>query len=199
MTLEQRWLKATGEYMPVEFAELPLHLKTRAVEAVERGDTPCVPKPVQRREEADESLMDIEAEALALLDKPPEPSESLDDWVTQDRVPVRPSDERRWVNPDGSVDVKNDWKTAKETGTSVWYPYLRHNDKNETGNRLELRCRRRDLPPLPEQKPATRKVVINRYAVTEDGKHWWIVLSDEAPEYLENKLLGVFEEIEVPL
>jgi len=56
MTPEQRWLKATGKYMPVEFAELPLHLKTKAVEAVERGDTPFVPKPMRREEQQQDSL-----------------------------------------------------------------------------------------------------------------------------------------------
>jgi len=57
MTLEQRWLKAKGEDMPVEFAELPLHLKTRAVEAVERGDTPFIPKPLRREESVESSMM----------------------------------------------------------------------------------------------------------------------------------------------
>jgi len=56
-TPEQRWLKATGDYMPVEFAELPLHLKTRAVEAVERGDTPFIPKPVRLEEQEVSSMV----------------------------------------------------------------------------------------------------------------------------------------------
>jgi hypothetical protein len=58
MTPEQRWLKATGEYMPVEFSDLPMHLRLKAVEAVERGDTPFVPKPVRRDDKTESSLMD---------------------------------------------------------------------------------------------------------------------------------------------
>lgn len=56
--LHKRWHDKTGEDMPTEFSELPRHMMLKAVEAVERGDTPFVPKPAPREEQQQESMMD---------------------------------------------------------------------------------------------------------------------------------------------
>ncbi len=56
--LHGRYERATGQQRPVEFAERPRHVMQKAVEAVERGDTPFVPKPMPREEEQQSSLMD---------------------------------------------------------------------------------------------------------------------------------------------
>lgn len=83
-----------------------------------------------------------------LKDAPPElvakakQTESPDDWVTQDRVPARPGiDERQWVQYDGTA---LGWVPVKKIGWSG----MKHGDVIH-GDRLELRCRRKDLPPLP--------------------------------------------------
>lgn len=93
-----------------------------------------------------------------LKDAPPElvakakQTESPDDWVTQDRVPARPGiDERQWVQYDGTA---LGWVPVKKIGC---WSGMKHGDVIH-GDRLELRCRRKDLPPLPEQ-PKTETVV----------------------------------------
>ncbi len=69
--------------------------------------------------------------------------ESPDDWVTQDRVRERPGvDQWRFINRD-AVGVWNDCINGQSA-------YGFHGDVDEFGSRLEIRCRRKDLPPLPE-------------------------------------------------
>lgn len=70
------------------------------------------------------------------------------DWVTQDRVPARPGiDEKRWVT-NGVVFSK--WMPTR-TGHSA---QKRHGDRSNDGKSvLELRCLRKDLPPLQETWP----------------------------------------------
>jgi hypothetical protein len=86
-----------------------------------------------------------EAEALALLDKP-EPVESPDDWVVQDRVPVRIGiDEFAWFWHD--KQSLGPWRIASSAW--AWDSYHRHG-QNGVNATLHLRCRRKDLPPLPE-------------------------------------------------
>lgn len=74
------------------------------------------------------------------------------DWVTQDRVPARPGiDQRRWVGPDGTVDPEDDWEDCGFM-VRMYKTKCCHGDVR-SGNRLELRCLRKDLPPMPEVWP----------------------------------------------
>jgi len=85
------------------------------------------------------------------------PKESPDDWVTQDRVEYRKGiDQRRWVCLETKKTVV-DWQFTEnqiaDGGPAV------HGHCGKTV-RLELRCRRKDLPafavpPLPERTPVT--------------------------------------------
>jgi hypothetical protein len=71
------------------------------------------------------------------------------EWVTQDRVPARPTDERQWVRvDDGSVSIGNRWASIKESRTVENFGPVSHGFV-DGGARLELRCRPQDLPPLP--------------------------------------------------
>jgi hypothetical protein len=142
-----------------------------------------------------------DAQALALLDKPAEPVESPDDWVPQDRVPARPTDERRWVHiATGTVDLAiYNWMPVSEAGTT----HGTHGFVNESRtHRLELRCLRKDLPPLPEHvKPATRKVVLTEWLIEHiDGNatiHWML----QRPWISSTEILTAIgtREIEIPL
>ena len=81
-------------------------------------------------------------QAEALVQKP-EPVESPDDWVTQDVVPFRPNlDQRRWVTATGGIAC--DWEFVDEITTAE--PVV-HGALNKCSNRLEIRCRRKHLPP----------------------------------------------------
>lgn len=86
-----------------------------------------------------------QAEAESLVKKP-SPVESPDDWVTQDRVGARPGiDERRFLY-------------TAESYTGMWQDVgkyssgMLHNSRAD-GDTVELRCRRRDLPPMPQETP----------------------------------------------
>jgi hypothetical protein len=73
-------------------------------------------------------------------------AEDPEEWVTQDRVPARPDiDQERWVDNCGTPTGPWDYSITN---------YLQHGDTEGTGYRLELRFRRKDLPPLPEPKPS---------------------------------------------
>lgn len=72
----------------------------------------------------------------------PEKVEPPVDWATQDLVLSRPNkDEFRWVNS----DYKSQWTKCYEGG-------LQHG-AIRGGMKLEVRCRREDLPEIPD--PAT--------------------------------------------
>ena len=76
-----------------------------------------------------------------------EPVEDPEEWVTQDRVPARPGiDQRRYRYEYGGCG------TWEDSACMAWSKPPLHGAKlgNDT---LELRCRRKDLPPLPDQKP----------------------------------------------
>jgi hypothetical protein len=75
---------------------------------------------------------------------PPQPAESPDDWVTQDRETIRPAlDQFRWV---GSSTLE--WFLAYD------FPAIagrRHGDKGSmrsVHDTFEVRCRRKDLPKV---------------------------------------------------
>lgn len=84
----------------------------------------------------------------------PQQVESPDDWVTQDRVPYRKAfDQCRW-----SVDLPGVWyENQQEVGYMHGYRF--------GGMHFEIRCRRKDLPPLPATIHIGDSVVI-----TEDPK-----------------------------
>ncbi|TXH50299.1 MAG: hypothetical protein E6Q97_20730, partial [Desulfurellales bacterium] len=122
-----------------------------------------------------------EAEAMAM------PAESPDDWVTQDRVPVRECDERRWVNVETRKPSNegNDWRNAGKELTTIHFKGFRHGDKACDGEILELRCRRKDLPvvvPVVTHEPdaegrfvETRREDVVVECATNDE---WVELTD---------------------
>ena len=88
-------------------------------------------------------LTQAEAEARV---KKPEPVESPDDWVTQDRVPDRPG-----------ID---EWRRVFDGVPDGWNKSFEHEERYAHGHTalggrsvVEVRCRRRDLPPLPQETP----------------------------------------------
>ena len=137
-----------------------------------------------------------EAEALALLDQF-EQAESPDDWVTQDRVPVRiGTDEFAWFWHD--KQTLGPWRIA--SGALDWDNH-RHGQSGINAT-LHLRCRRKDLPPVPEPvNPATRKVVLTEwYCWDTDGTgisaiNW----SEHKPRGWDKCHTIGTREIEVPL
>ena len=85
-------------------------------------------------------------QAEALVQKP-EPVESPDDWVTQDRVPDRPGiDQWRWVYGGKS---EGDWRDTRSDSDI----YLKHGYVDAAMDRFEVRCRRKDLPTMPQEMP----------------------------------------------
>lgn len=78
----------------------------------------------------------------------PQPAESPDDWVAQDRVPLRKIDEYRYLWEESG--------TYSQWGTGIEDSRLRHNT-NDGDDRIEIRCRRKDLPTKPEDPTAARK------------------------------------------
>lgn len=72
----------------------------------------------------------------------PEPMESPDDWVVQDRVPARAViDERRFHEK----DYRGEWMPVGKYSAGM------ENGKQYEGAMIEVRCRRKDLPPIPEE------------------------------------------------
>ncbi len=76
----------------------------------------------------------------------PESVESPEDWVTQDRVPDRPG-----------ID---EWNRTWDGRPTVWEPSLKNEERymhghvcTATGSVFKVRCRRKDLPPLPQETP----------------------------------------------
>lgn len=92
-----------------------------------------------------------QAEAESRIEKP-QSVESPDDWVTQNRVGARPGiDERRFtVISTGLVQPWHEVKTS-------WSAGMMHGDERK-GEKIEVRCRRRDLPSLPQETPSRNYV-----------------------------------------
>jgi len=89
--------------------------------------------------------------------------ESPDDWVTQDRVPARPGiDDRRyvWNNRTGA--------TSWDDSAVLCWPHGAVHGAQINNSTLELRCRRRDLPPQPRLK---RTDTFGRDVTEEYGLH----------------------------
>jgi hypothetical protein len=124
--------------------EAPCDLIAEHVEICPMCDNPCVPGGVACKE-----CGKFAVEYAGC------PKESPDDWVTQVRVVVRPGvDEFRYP----SIEYLKDWRLAKVQDN--WEKDCMHAWYNESGNQLEVRCRRKDLPasaapPLPKRTPVT--------------------------------------------
>ena len=100
-----------------------------------------------------------EAEALALLNKPQQPAEDPEEWVVQDRVTARRIvDEERWLHRDGKVYI--DWRKVYIGNTS----YNMMHGQFDGKEKLELRCRRKDLP-----KPKRTVTVPKWLVIYSDG------------------------------
>lgn len=95
---------------------------------------------------------------LAILDKPVPVAPEMD-WVVQDRVPARNNiDEWCWCRIGRSPERFN-------SGFGGWSSTIMHG--NVDGNQvLHLRCRRKDLPPVPA-------------TVEETFPQWYILKNDE--------------------
>lgn len=139
------------------------------------GEAPrCIASYVPGSTESNNwSNHDWYAAVRILPPEPEKPAEDPEEWVTQDRVPARPGiDQRRWVRRDTKTVIPelSYWNGCYET--KVWF-----RDKavhgfehpNEPGLFLEIRCRRKDLPPLP---------TIREFRTTEtEGPQpgsWWV-------------------------
>jgi hypothetical protein len=139
-----------------------------------------------------------EAEAMSRI-VPPKPIESPDDWVTQDRVPVRMHhDECRWSSwGSGAPWISNIHST---TG---WMHGRKHVlDSGEVAV-LSVRCRRKDLPPVESPKPptlATRTITFCEYIVWDDPgceRLVWALESDDML-YRYHYPTGQTRAVEIP-
>lgn len=81
----------------------------------------------------------------------PDPEE----WVTQDRVPDRTGiDQWRWVSKKNGTACQ--WYDSEQN-----FSYMHgHEDKDEF---FEVRCRRKDLPPFPEQPSKPNRIPVRLY------------------------------------
>jgi hypothetical protein len=90
-----------------------------------------------------------QAEAESRVKKP-EPVESPDDWVTQDRVPARPGiDQRAYLR---ATDTEVDADGWMDAAAMQWSQMPIHGHR-VNGFTIQVRCRRRDLPPIPQKTP----------------------------------------------
>ena len=83
------------------------------------------------------------------------PVESPDDWVTQDRVPPRHGiDQVQW----------SDWGSSRWIdAASGWQPTEIHGYRDEDDDTvLHVRCRRKELPPLPSPKRVSVRLIGRR-------------------------------------
>lgn len=96
-------------------------------------------------------------------------------WVVQDRVPDR-------IEIDQWRRVHDEWieHTWQESKICDYYEdeqhYMHGHVNKKNGSRFEVRCRRKDLPPLPDTKPpelpVTRETVHQWIAEWMAGKHF---------------------------
>jgi len=91
---------------------------------------------------------------------PAAPVESPDDWVTQDRVPGRLGIDYQHWSPAWGVDHWRDITVMDHANGK------RHGYIDGAGDTLNLRCRRKDLQPVP---PKTRTVVLKEWICWDDS------------------------------
>jgi hypothetical protein len=97
--------------------------------------------------------------------------ESPHDWVTQDRVPPRSGvDEISW-----SGWLTGHWIPAQ----GIWADHMLHG-KARTESTLFVRCRRKDLPPIPPVKIPVRLWVSERITY-EPGSDWPVRCGENPP------------------
>lgn len=152
---------------------------------------------VEVQQVADASILDCkttflelpESEALArLTPKCPECGELAGaghadvcpmGWVVQDRVPDRGGiDEWRW-NP-----ISGGERSWLESTVSSRVRYM--HGKESGGQIFEVRCRRKDLPPLPEPVKEPRQQI--RLWVAQDNTPRSVVVSHGKPSSLHREL-----------
>ena len=87
--------------------------------------------------------------------------ESPEDWVVQDRVPARTGIDQAWWQYDNYDEniKKAFWPVFEGSFASSRKHGYRDNTSKMT---LHVRCRRKDLPPIPEP-PKTNKVVLKEH------------------------------------
>lgn len=73
-----------------------------------------------------------------------QPAESPDDWVTQDRVAMRECDQFRWIDTATDLPVCNPLGEWGDVASPV--RHVSHGFIDSEKYRLEVRCRRKDLP-----------------------------------------------------
>ena len=126
-----------------------------------------------------------EAEALARV----KPVESPDDWVTQDRVPSRSGiDQRRYRYSDSTY---GEWD---DSGCIAWDERrVKMHGATSGSATLELRCRRKDLPPVESPKPVTvrlwRSPGLLSVVAADDPPtiHWQEIKHDGYKFYVEEQ------------
>jgi hypothetical protein len=131
----------------------------------------------------------------------PAPVESPDDLVIQDRVPARAGiDQECWSNWRPGA-----WSTVSE-GQVCYVRKMRHGEADHMGDTLSLRCRRKDLPPVP---PKTRTVVLKEW-ICWDVAHPDVVtiawcstdLSEDSGSFVEYdnaQATGETRTVEIPV
>jgi hypothetical protein len=131
-----------------------------------------------------------EAEAMSRI-VPVKPVESPDDWVKQDRVPVRMHhDECRW----SSWPSRMPWISNNHC-TVGWMHGRKHVLDSGDVAVLSVRCRRKDLPP----KPTTRTVVLREWIVWEcEGRELVKWCADEPSRWKHYHPTGLTRTVEVP-
>lgn len=97
------------------------------------------------------------------------PVESPDDWVTQDRVPIRSCDQWRFTH--WTPDVWSNGGNDKPLSVSVATHGVRL--PGHGNSTLELRCKRKDLPPI-EPKPSPQMQTFHEVIrdVHDDSDRW---------------------------
>lgn len=138
-------------------------------------------------------------EALERLDKP-EPVESPDDWVIQNRVTARPGIDAGWWNSSIMTDVGtcDGWWNIRKDGSAIG---KKHGYVASDGQILNLCCRRKDLPPITPPKPAMRTVTLNQWIVWDDtgeeSEQW---RADTPSDCWDNQYkTGESKTVEVPV
>ena len=104
------------------------------------------------------------------------PVESPDDWVVQDRVPYRKEfDECRW-------DSDSPWMKYQSTPESYRHGYESTGMMRKV---LQVRCSRKDLPPLPSPLPPAKKIPVRLWVSSrmsfEEGADYPVRCGDQPP------------------
>ena len=127
--------------------------------------------------------------------------ESPEDWVVQDRVPVRPGIDQAWWQYDHYDESikKAFWPVYEGSFAS----FRKHGYRDTTSEcTLHVRCRRKDLPPMPEP-PKSRTLTVKEWVcMFEQQLTFKVVLvwTNQKPSGWDKVYpTGNEREIEVPL